>query len=242
MRISQREHSALESIVPMRIDSTEREEATKEQTQTIPALEENAEKLFKAEDRESERAVSWIAEVPSQQQEVEDTLSHHATRFQASETRALPRHTVLSVTVQEHDKTVKEAIPRDPPDQKSKLFLNLMAKIVDEPPNKEVKQTVSRDMNVFEHQKLYKTPSFPQVTAEDIKSPLKQLQMTPRVGSIEEMIEGVLHPVIEDVITPTLEVKESPNTAIATIEAEETRTAPKNFKMRKSKKTFSARY
>lgn len=235
VEVHRRQYSEPEPRISTRIDSREAEEPEKEQKQTNVAPKEH----LKAEVGISARARSGAVEVPAQD-EVKDAPRQYSREFRQPEAGVSPGVSVQEV--QEPVKEEKKATPRDSPSQESRMLAKVKANTADEPPREEVKPVLSEEVNLLAYRKLNRTPSFRKIPSEEVKSPVKELQVAPRVASIEEMIEEVSHPAKEEVKTSMIEVRESPSAAPNPTESEEMWASPKSFKMRKSKKTFSTRY
>ncbi len=143
----------------------------------------------------------------------------------------------LKFSVQEVEVAAKEEVKanrRDSLSQETRLPSTVIAKMADKPPREKVKVLTDRKLN--------RTTSYPKIPRDEVKSPVKELQVTPRVTSIEEIIEEVPHSENEEVKPPTVETRETPNEAPTTTEEEDMWAPPQNFKMRKSKKRFSTRF
>jgi hypothetical protein len=238
VKVPQREYSVPESRPSTRVDSRVVEEPAKKQEQTKAAPREYSRESLKAEVRIPARASSREVDVPAQE-EVKEAPIQYSKEFQQPEARVSP-----SVTLQEVEEPVKEevkATPRDSPRQEAKMPAKAIAKMVDEPPREEVKPALSEVKELTEAI-LNRAPSFPKILSDEVKSPMREFQLAPRVASMEEVIEQVSHPTKEEVKSSTVEVRETLNAASTTTKAEEMWAPPKNFKMKKSKKTFSTRY
>lgn len=194
---------------------------------------------MKAEVGAPARASSREVDV-SAQEEVKEAPVQYLKEFQQPETRVSP-----SVSLQKVEEPVKEEVketPRNSPRQEAKMPAKVIARTVDEPPREEVKPALSEEVNVLAERKLTRTPSFPKSLSEEVRSPVREFQLAPKVASMEEVIEQVPHPTKEEVKSSTVEVRETVNAASTTTKAEDMWAPPKNFKLRKSKKTFSTRY
>lgn len=122
-------------------------------------------------------------------------------------------------------------------------FNNTDRNVVRASPESEVKQTVTDEVQVLTERKLNRTTSFPSLLKEDTKSPVKEIEVTPRVASIEEMPEEILPSAKLD--TKRLEVREIHNENLTTTDEEEVSVPSHNFKIRVSKnanKRFSKRF
>lgn len=235
MRALEREQ---ESRASGRTNLKQNKDTPQEQTQNPNTAKRYLEDSLKAEAKISPRPSSWVLEAPAQE-EVKDSPGQFPTWFRQHETRVSPRGSVPELQ-EPNDEEVKPT-PKHSPSQGSRIFPIFTAKPVEESANEDVKPLLSEEVHLPEYRKLNRTSSFRKIPIEEIKLPVKELQLESRVPSIEEMIEEVSHPVNVGLKSSTFEVRESTNAAPAKILAEETR-APKNFKMTKSKKTFSARY
>ncbi|KAH8685820.1 hypothetical protein BGZ60DRAFT_101935 [Tricladium varicosporioides] len=142
--------------------------------------------------------------------------------------------------------------PREAPTHEARMPARIIAKISEEPLREEVKsvsQPAKEEVKPLTERKLNRTPSFPKIPKDDIKAPImKELQTTPRVASIEEMIEDTKLPPTsapaKHEVKPPTETKETTKEASTTktTEGEEMWTPQPAFKMRKSKKRFSTRF
>jgi hypothetical protein len=177
---------------------------------------------------------------PSDSREVREPAKEEAkvTPRQQSRDIQQPEARVSSrVGAQGEEELVKEAgkaNPRNSLGREARMPATVTERVVDEPPKEEVK--------VLGDRKLNRTTSYPKIPKDDVKSPIAELQVAPRVASIEEMIAEVSQPDKEEVRPPTVEAKDILSEALTTTEDEEMGAPPQNFKMRKSKKRFSAKY
>ena len=111
------------------------------------------------------------------------------------------------------------------------------------PSAKAIDELSKEDVKVLGDRKLNRTTSFPMIPRTEGKSPLEKPHMIPRETSIEEEVTEELITQPEEDVKPTVvEVKASPIDTLATTENEEEVILPQNFKVRKSKKRFSAKY
>jgi hypothetical protein len=108
----------------------------------------------------------------------------------------------------------------------------------------DVQQPIEEDLKATRGDPLAKS----QILAKAIvkkaeESPREELKPARSVVSIDEIIKDIYQPT-KEVKPSTFEIKEkeTPSVSQSTTEAEETWAPPKNFKMKKSKKTFSTRY
>lgn len=163
--------------------------------------------------------------------EVKVAPRQHSTDFQ-QQARGPARINILEAA--EPVTTEEKANPRDSTSQEAKTIPTVIAKLVDGPPKEDVK--------VLGDRKLNRTTSFPKIPKGEVNSPLKESHLAPRVVSSEETIKEAPHLEKEEVKAPTVEVKATLSDAMTTTEDEETVVLPQNFKMRKSKKRFSAKY
>jgi hypothetical protein len=244
-----REYSreSLKAEAPARASSREVDVPAQEEVKEAPIQyskdfqqpREYSGETLKAEVGAPARASSREVDV-SAQEGVKEAPVQYLKEFQQPETRVSP-----SVSLQKVEEPVKEEVketPRNSPRQEAKMPAKVIARTVDEPPREEVKPALSEEVNVLAERKLTRTPSFPKTLSEEVRSPVREFQLAPKVASMEEVIEQVSHPAKEEVKSSTVEVRGTLNAASTTTKEEDMWAPPKNFKLRKSKKTFSTRY
>ncbi|RFU36319.1 hypothetical protein B7463_g112, partial [Scytalidium lignicola] len=107
---------------------------------------------------------------------------------------------------------------------------------------KEVKSTQNEKLKVITDKKLKRTTSYPKIPIEDVKSPVNELQVTPIVASIEEMVEEEPRPQKNEVKISMVEGREGPIDALTTAEEEDIEGPLPNLKIRKTKMRFSTRF
>jgi hypothetical protein len=206
----------------------EEERAAPRQYSEARFWEEPVQEEEKAAPRQYSEAGFW--EEPVQEEE-KVAPRQYSRDSQQSEARVSP-----SLSVQEVEEPVKEegrASPRDSLSQEARVPARVIAKMVDE--------LLKEDVKVLADRKLKRITSFPKIPSDEIKSPVKELQVAPRVASIEEIIEEISHPGKEEVKRPTVEARETMNEAPTATEEGEM-LVPQNFKVRTSKKRFSKRF
>jgi hypothetical protein len=170
-------------------------------------------------------------EGPPPQKEVKVAPRQHSIDSQRQEARIST--TASAQQMEEPVNGQSKGISRDPPSQKSRMPSIFTVKSVDEPQKVEV--------NLPSERKLNPTTSFPKTPREDVKSSAQELHVAPRVVS-SEMIKDASQLEKEETKLPTVEVKAALSDALTTTEDEDVVVMPQNFKIRKSKKRFSAKY
>jgi hypothetical protein len=148
---------------------------------------------------------------------------------------------IISQKVEFLGKEEVKVTPQCSQQQELRSIIKSTGKIDNEPPREEEKSPLREEVKILGDRKLNRTPSYPNIRREDMRSPVNEMQVIPKLASIEEIIEKVSLPA-KEVKSSIFELGDALKNTAPTAEAEELWAPSKNFKMRKSKKTFSTRF